>query len=104
MRVPGLLEAALWLEELRGEGKIDLLGGTNFDTPHTAALVAAGVPLASMQVQYSLLDARPEHGLVDVCRRQRHSPSLLRHGRRRLPERCAGSAGRSRSRPSRTAR
>jgi aryl-alcohol dehydrogenase-like predicted oxidoreductase len=67
--VPGCVEAALWLEELREEGKIHLLGGTNFDTPHTEALVAAGVPLASMQVQYSLLDARPENALVDACRR-----------------------------------
>ena len=65
--VPGCVEAGLWLDELRAEGKIDLLGGTNFDTPHTEALVAAGVPLASMQVQYSLLDARPENGLVDGC-------------------------------------
>ena len=67
--VPGCIEAALWLEELRAEGKINLIGGTNFDTPHTEALVAAGVPLASMQVQYSLLDARAENGLVDACRK-----------------------------------
>jgi aryl-alcohol dehydrogenase-like predicted oxidoreductase len=66
---PGCIEAGLWLEELRAEGKIELLGGTNFDTPHTEALVAAGVPLASMQVQYSLLDARPENGLVKACER-----------------------------------
>jgi aryl-alcohol dehydrogenase-like predicted oxidoreductase len=65
--VPGCIEAGLWLEELRAEGKIELLGGTNFDTPHTEALVTAGVPLASMQVQYSLLDARPENGLADAC-------------------------------------
>jgi aryl-alcohol dehydrogenase-like predicted oxidoreductase len=67
--VPGCIEAGLWLEELRREGKIHLIGGTNFDTPHTEALVAAGVPLASMQVQYSLIDARPETTLVDSCRR-----------------------------------
>jgi aryl-alcohol dehydrogenase-like predicted oxidoreductase len=66
---PGCIEAGLWLEELRAEGKIELLGGTNFDTPHTDALVAAGVALASMQVQYSLLDARPENGLVEACER-----------------------------------
>ena len=60
--VPGCVEAGLWLEELRREGKINLIGGTNFDTPRTEALVAAGVPLASMQVQYSLLDARPRTG------------------------------------------
>ena len=63
------------------------IGGTNFDTPHTEALVAAGVPLASMQVQYSLLDARPENGLVDGVRKARHSPSLLRHRCGRVSER-----------------
>jgi aryl-alcohol dehydrogenase-like predicted oxidoreductase len=67
--VPGGLDAARWLEELREEGKIHLLGGTNFDTHYTEKLVAAGIPLASMQVQYSLLDARPEHGLIEACRR-----------------------------------
>ena len=76
--VPGCVEAGLWLEELRAEGKIDLIGGTNFDTPHTEALVAAGVPLASMQVQYSLLDARPENGLVEAC--ERHGIRLLCYG------------------------
>ena len=62
--VPGYLDAAGWLKELQREGKIDRLGGTNFDTPHTAELVAAGIDVVSMQVQYSLLDSRPEHGLV----------------------------------------
>jgi aryl-alcohol dehydrogenase-like predicted oxidoreductase len=62
--VPGAAETALMLKELKDEGKIRLIGGTNFDTPHTRALLDAGVPLASMQVQYSLLDARPEHGLT----------------------------------------
>ena len=76
--VPGCVEAGLWLEELRREGKIHLIGGTNFDTPHTEALVAAGVPLASMQVQYSLLDARAENALVDACRR--HDIHLLVYG------------------------
>jgi aryl-alcohol dehydrogenase-like predicted oxidoreductase len=76
--VPGCVQAALWLEELRAEGKIVLLGGTNFDTPHVEALVAAGIPLASMQVQYSLLDTRPENGLVDACRR--HGVHLLCYG------------------------
>jgi aryl-alcohol dehydrogenase-like predicted oxidoreductase len=66
--VPGAVEAAQWLAELQREGKIDRIGGTNFDTPHAAELVAAGVDLISMQVQYSLLDSRPEHGLVAFCR------------------------------------
>jgi aryl-alcohol dehydrogenase-like predicted oxidoreductase len=76
--VPGYVQVAHWLEELRAEGKIELLGGTNFDTPHAEALVAAGIPLASMQVQYSLLDTRPENGLADACRR--HGVHLLCYG------------------------
>jgi len=31
-------------------------------------LLAAGVPLFSHQVQYSLLDDRPRHGMVELCR------------------------------------
>jgi aryl-alcohol dehydrogenase-like predicted oxidoreductase len=64
---PGMVEAALWLKELQAAGKIDRIGGTNFDTPSTAAMIAAGVPIATMQVQYSLLDQRPEHGLTALC-------------------------------------
>src|SRR5207247_9631158 len=64
--VPRCIETALWLKDLQQEGKIDRLGGTNFDTPHTGELLAAGVPLISMQVQYSLVDARPENRLIDL--------------------------------------
>lgn len=67
--IPGCVETALWLAELQKEGKIALIGGTNFDTPHVEALVAAGVPLRTLQVQYSVLDSRPENGLVEACRR-----------------------------------
>jgi aryl-alcohol dehydrogenase-like predicted oxidoreductase len=76
--IPGCINVALWLTELQEEGKIDQLGGTNFDTPHTKELVAAGMPLVSMQVQYSLLDARPENGLIDLCRA--HDVHLLAYG------------------------
>jgi aryl-alcohol dehydrogenase-like predicted oxidoreductase len=65
--VPGAVDAALLLRELQDQGKIDRVGGTNFDTPSTRALLDAGVPLVSMQVQYSLLDTRPEHALTALC-------------------------------------
>jgi len=65
-RMPGMVEVALALAALQREGLIRHVGGTNFDTPQTAAMRDAGVPLASMQVQYSLLDRRPEHGLVGL--------------------------------------
>jgi aryl-alcohol dehydrogenase-like predicted oxidoreductase len=76
--IPGCVETALWLEELRQEGKINLIGGTNFDTDHTRRMVEAGVPIASMQVQYSLLDARPENALVEYSRQ--HDIHLLCYG------------------------
>lgn len=56
---PRWLETASWLNEMRIAGKIDKVSGTNFDTEHMVEMIAAGVPLASMQVQYSLLDTRP---------------------------------------------
>ncbi|KNZ34402.1 MAG: aldo/keto reductase [Methylibium sp. NZG] len=62
--VPGCIDAAQTLAALQREGKIAHLGGTNFDTPHTLAMLDAGVPLVSMQVQYSLLDRRPANRLV----------------------------------------
>lgn len=54
------LDAVGWLDELRREGKIAHIGGTNFDTIRTEEIIAAGVPLLSMQVQYSLIDRRAE--------------------------------------------
>jgi aryl-alcohol dehydrogenase-like predicted oxidoreductase len=69
--VPGYVETALWLDELRRAGKIRLLGATNFDVPRLAEIVDAGVPLVSHQVQYSLLDRRPERGMVEYCRERR---------------------------------
>jgi aryl-alcohol dehydrogenase-like predicted oxidoreductase len=65
--VPRYIEAAQALTALRQEGLIAQIGGTNFDTPHTQALLDAGVPLVSMQVQYSLLDRRPAALLAPLC-------------------------------------
>ncbi|HEX2526323.1 MAG TPA: aldo/keto reductase [Geminicoccus sp.] len=65
--VPGWQETAAWLVHLQKAGKIHLLGGTNFDRNHSAALIDAGMPLVSMQSQYSLLDSRVEKGLVSLC-------------------------------------
>ena len=64
------LETAGWLEELRSAGKINRIGGTNFDTAHLLAMRKAGVPMSSMQVQYSLLDRRPENTFIDVALRE----------------------------------
>ena len=62
------LETAGWLEDLRQAGKINRIGGTNFDTAHMLDIIRAGVPLSSMQVQYSLLDRRPARTMADAAR------------------------------------
>jgi aryl-alcohol dehydrogenase-like predicted oxidoreductase len=64
---PGMIETALILQELQKAGKIDRIGATNFGTPETRALLDAGVPLLSMQTQYSLLDRRPGNGLAALA-------------------------------------
>ncbi|KQS61399.1 aldo/keto reductase [Rhizobium sp. Leaf371] len=66
--VPGWLETAGWLRELSEEGRIGKVSLTNFDTDHVAAIIEAGVPVASLQLQYSLLDRRPEKRMVDLAR------------------------------------
>lgn len=67
--VPRHVEIACALADLAKEGKIDRIGATNFDAPHTASMIAAGVPIVSMQTQYSLLDARPETAMAALCAR-----------------------------------
>jgi aryl-alcohol dehydrogenase-like predicted oxidoreductase len=66
--LPGLVQAARHLQTLQREGLINHLGGTNFDTPRMLAMLDAGVPIVSMQIQYSLLDRRPERAMVQACR------------------------------------
>jgi aryl-alcohol dehydrogenase-like predicted oxidoreductase len=66
---PLWFDTAHHLADLQAAGLIDQLGGTNFDTARAAALIDAGVPLATMQVQYSLLDERPARAMADLCAR-----------------------------------
>lgn len=62
------VEVALMLTELKEEGLIKEIGVTNFDTKRLKELVDAGVPVVSNQVQFSLLDQRPERaGLRQYC-------------------------------------
>lgn len=49
-------------------GKVRLIGVTNFDTPHIRQMVDSGVPIVSLQAQYSLLDRRPEKLMADYAR------------------------------------
>ncbi len=76
--VPGYVETALHLAELKKAGKIRYLGVTNFDALHLRNLIEAGVPIVSNQVQYSILDHRPESELIGLC--NEHNVALLCYG------------------------
>jgi aryl-alcohol dehydrogenase-like predicted oxidoreductase len=54
------VETAGWLDEIRQAGKIAQIGATNFDLESLRAIVDAGYPVRSHQVQYSALDHRPD--------------------------------------------
>ncbi len=76
--VPGWLEAAMRLARLRDAGVIECVGVTNVDVPRLRAIVEAGVPVAAHQLQYSLLDRRPTHGMAECCRA--HGITMLCYG------------------------
>lgn len=65
--VPGMVEAAAVLHDLRREGKIRHLALTNTNAAVTGTLLDAGIPLVATQVQYSVLDRRPAAQLAPLA-------------------------------------
>jgi aryl-alcohol dehydrogenase-like predicted oxidoreductase len=65
--VPGAIEAGRVLAEQQRAGKIRLIGATNFNTDQFAALLEAGVPMVAHQLQYSLVDRRPDWCMREFC-------------------------------------
>ena len=65
--VPGYVEAAVCLDELRRSGKIRHVGLTNFDRQRLSEILDAGAAITSHQVQYSVIDRRPAAGLSAYC-------------------------------------
>jgi aryl-alcohol dehydrogenase-like predicted oxidoreductase len=77
-RKANYLEALTHLSELRDEGKIRHLALTNFDTEHLKIITENGIRVVSNQVQFSLIDLRPEVQMVPFCRE--HDIQLLTYG------------------------
>ncbi|KIM37685.1 hypothetical protein M413DRAFT_448219 [Hebeloma cylindrosporum] len=76
----GYLVALNHLLDLRDEGVISAIGLCNFDTIRTDEICTELGPgaVVSNQVQFSLIDTRPLHGMADVC--QKHGLKLLTYG------------------------
>ncbi len=75
---PRYLDALRHLADLRDEGKIRHLALTNFDTERLRVIAGHGIRVVSNQVQYSLVDRRPEAHMAAFCRE--HGISLLAYG------------------------
>ncbi|MGK7876963.1 MAG: aldo/keto reductase [Xenococcaceae cyanobacterium] len=72
------LDALKYMSELQEEGKIKHLALTNFDTEHLKIITEAGIKIVSNQVQFSLIDRRPQVKMIEFC--QEHDIKLLAYG------------------------
>jgi aryl-alcohol dehydrogenase-like predicted oxidoreductase len=72
------LDALTHLAEERDAGRIRHLALTNFDTEHLKRILDHGIAIVSNQVQYSLIDRRPEVQMAPFC--QAHGVQLLAYG------------------------
>jgi aryl-alcohol dehydrogenase-like predicted oxidoreductase len=75
---PRYLDALSELSKLRDDGRIRHLALTNFDTEHLGRITDAGITIVSNQVQFSLVDMRPEVAMAPFC--QQRGVKLLTYG------------------------
>lgn len=76
----GYMAALRYLQDLQHEGLITTIGLCNFDTIRTDEICTQLGPgaIVSNQIQFSLIDTRPLHGMSDVC--EKHNVKLLTYG------------------------
>jgi aryl-alcohol dehydrogenase-like predicted oxidoreductase/enamine deaminase RidA (YjgF/YER057c/UK114 family) len=64
---PAYIDALSEMARMRAEGALAHLGLTNFDTDHLRLLVSHGIPIATNQVSFSLLDRRAAGAMSAFC-------------------------------------
>lgn len=64
---PAWLDALHEMARLQEEGLIKAIGVTNFDAAHLELVLADGIPIATNQVSFSLVDRRAAGALSDLC-------------------------------------
>jgi aryl-alcohol dehydrogenase-like predicted oxidoreductase len=75
---PYYMDALKYLFELRDEGLIKQVGLTNFDTERLQIMSDQGLEIVSNQIQYSIIDRRPETKMIPFC--SEHGISILAYG------------------------
>jgi len=75
---PYYMDALKYLSDLQNKGIIKHVGLTNFDTERMQIMVDSGLHIISNQVQYSIIDRRPEVKMIPFC--LKHNISLLAYG------------------------
>jgi aryl-alcohol dehydrogenase-like predicted oxidoreductase len=75
---PYYMDALKYLSELRDKGIIKHIGLTNFDTERMQIMIDSDVQIVSNQVQYSIIDRRPEVKMIPFC--IKHDISLFAYG------------------------
>ncbi|MGN6559824.1 MAG: aldo/keto reductase [Candidatus Nitrosocosmicus sp.] len=76
--IPYYMDALKYLSELRDKGIIKNIGLTNFDTEHMQIIRDLDIHFVSNQIQYSIIDRRPEEKMIPFC--IKHNISLLAYG------------------------
>ena len=75
---PYYIDALKHLSDLRDEGRIRHIGLTNFDTERMQVIHDSNIPIVSNQVQYSIIDQRPEVKMIQFCKE--NNKSLFAYG------------------------
>src|SRR5919107_3268342 len=75
---PYYMDALRYLFELRDRGTIKHVGLTNFDTERIQDMLDSDLRIISNQVQYSIIDRRPEVKLIPLCMKE--NVSLFSYG------------------------
>ncbi|MGI0073317.1 MAG: aldo/keto reductase [Nitrosotalea sp.] len=74
----GYIDALYHLSKIRDEGKIRHIGLTNFDTERVQIMIQQGFKILSNQVQYSIIDQRPQIKMAPFC--QKHDIKIITYG------------------------
>src|SRR6476646_7967129 len=75
---PYYMDALKYLSDLKDTGSIRHLALTNFDTEHLQMIIDSDIQIASNQIQFSIIDRRPEVKMISFCKE--HNISLLAYG------------------------